>query len=171
MSTRKRNTAISTLATIATGPPGPACAPSSGPRNSKELEGKKMDYNLAQRLKEAGWPQPSGNSLEEPIGLFGLFDKPSGCWLYSPDDHLADPERAYAPSLNELLRELPRVINGDSFRLDAYEDSDKWCAGYVVPEIEDDDPRVALAELWLTPEVQEAIKINVFPGLNFGDRR
>jgi hypothetical protein len=116
-----------------------------------------MDYELAKRLKDAGWPQPIGDNLGEPSSLFGLFDKPGGCWLYGPDDSNGAPERAYAPSTDELIEalgnQLHATFHGAGLPVRVYRTADS-------PSIGGETLQIALAELWLTPEVQEAIKEN-----------
>jgi hypothetical protein len=120
-----------------------------------------MDYELAKRLKDAGWPQPA--EFEDcPDGQY--------VWEREPRDSIDRElvlEKAYAPTTDELIEALPRYIPrlGGFAELRIIAGSEHWFAGYewadygwqvVTREL---TPRIALAELWLTPEVQEAIHL------------
>lgn len=109
-----------------------------------------MNYELAKRLKDAGWPQPE-------------YGKPvRGEWIVEPGAF----NDVYAPSTDELIEALGdcftflhrtrgalTFVANSNVRLRGLADIGCALAGGAKPDI-------ALAELWLTPEVQEALGRN-----------
>jgi hypothetical protein len=101
-----------------------------------------MDYKLAKRLKDAGWPQPK------------CFVEPER-WRYSEDEF--EFECAYAPTTDELIEALGDCLSG------VRQKGDRWLAwtryiGKHQTGAEGESIRLALSELWLMPEVQAELK-------------
>ncbi len=109
---------------------------------------EKLTFELAKKLKNAGWSQ----TQNEPLGLWRTFD------------FLEEP--LYAPSLSELIAACPRTWSDDSglrtdlpFTLQAVgnwlrQDKDGWRAEYALndwsgPKAFGATPEEAVARLWL----------------------
>ena len=110
-----------------------------------------MDYALAKRLKDAGWPQPNF------ISAYAVR------WMY-PSNRNSIPFgelpkiRAYAPTTDELIEALGNQLHATfhdvGLPVRVYRTIDS-------PRVEGENLRIALSELWLTPEVQKAIHLAV----------
>jgi hypothetical protein len=113
-----------------------------------------MDYALAKRIKDAGWPQPEFDIIRAPLDINGIYR--GGGYVYENDAKWDDQatERAYAPTTDELIEalgdQLHATFHGAGLPVRVYRTADS-------PSIEGETLQIALAELWLTPEVQEAI--------------
>jgi hypothetical protein len=103
-----------------------------------------MDYALAKRLKDAGWPQPD----------FRAGSDCEGDYIYSEDLQ----ETAYAPTIDELIEALPRDYDGYALTITADIGRGGFKAGYPTKYVWGDTLWIALSELWLTLEMQEALK-------------
>jgi hypothetical protein len=95
-----------------------------------------MDYELADQLKEAGFPQGG-----------------AGLWTFPPNNLVARPsDRVYVPTLSELidacadLEQLQKVVND----LRALEAGYKWQAVAQFNHTYGATPEEAVARLWLT---------------------
>ena len=102
-----------------------------------------FSYELAKRLKDAGWPQPC--SLNEAEGRILRMDA----------------DYAYAPSLEELIDACPmeweeteKYFDTFGFSLTYEADGSTWLAAYgfdvwTSPRGNGPTPRIAVVELWL----------------------
>jgi hypothetical protein len=118
------------------------------PALCKIAEAMTFPYALEKRLKDAGWPQPR-HTLGNLHALGGRYLRGD------------DGSYAFAPSTDQLIGALGDYLIGTYRNVNRC----SWVAhGSTSPartaECTGEGPtlRIALAELWLTPEVQEAIK-------------
>lgn len=115
-----------------------------------------MNYDLARRLKEAGFPQ---YHLQNRSGYFWDFDK--SWWHTLENDHPDEEDSIYSPTLSELIEACPKIwkieewFEGD-FTLQFYNPREQWFVGYAStddwyegPNGEGSTPEIAVAELWL----------------------
>ena len=111
-----------------------------------------MRYELALRLQEAGWPQPEVSDDPDENTYPGKF-------VFEHDDF--DAGQAYVPALDELIEahKVPGWSLSFMYLLDDRYPDYQWQVRFGLEAvIANADLRDALAELWLTPAVQEAIK-------------
>jgi hypothetical protein len=111
-----------------------------------------MDYKLAKRLKDAGWPQPEVSPDPDENQYPGKF-------VFEHDDF--DAEDAYAPTTDELIEAL--ILTGWSLEFSygpATRKADhRWEARCGFDAFRHGaNLRIVLAELWLTPEVQAELR-------------
>jgi hypothetical protein len=105
-----------------------------------------MDYALAKRIKDAGWPQPiaseaTGSYLAEPGSTASKYHG----ILQEPRD-----DTAYAPTTDELITALPRDYDGYALTITADIGRGGFKAGYPTKYVWGEILDTALAELWLT---------------------
>jgi hypothetical protein len=110
-----------------------------------------MDYALAKRLKDAGWPEPEVYPAQDANQYHGKF-------VFEHDGFEA--EYAYAPATDELIEAL--ILTGWSLEF-SYGPKRKppfhWEAMCGIKAFGGGRTlNIALAELWLTPEVQAELK-------------
>lgn len=109
-----------------------------------------INYELAKRLKDAGFPQKE----EDNSGLISFYISPRGSiirWDYRDD------EDVFLPTLSELIEACLSEKVDDWFSLNEnwYEGSKTWraCMNHGVTRPEDDGygstPEEAVANLWL----------------------
>ena len=124
------------------------------------------DYALAKSLKDAGWPQPIAAEAE------GVYLAEPGSTADACHGILQEPrdDTAYAPTTDELIEALPKSIDWYGrtplLQMGTHSDHETFYARYVddycsLEEVCADGCetiRIALSELWLTPEVQETLK-------------
>ena len=96
-----------------------------------------MDYELAKRLRDAGYPQQQAPLLfpagHNPRSLKGRRESAA--------------LRAYAPALAELVAACVALSDGGEFRL--RHRADQWTAGTPRRTCRDSIPEAAAARLWL----------------------
>lgn len=110
-----------------------------------------MNYELAKKLKDAGFPQPK---IGEGLGR-DLYP----CEGYWHADHDAKCKRAYAPTLSELIEECQKVTrNIGLYEGSRIESGNPWVAIALRPyaqKISDEEmtfgltPEEAVANLWI----------------------
>jgi hypothetical protein len=120
-----------------------------------------MEYALAKRLKDGGWPQPEV-SPDPDENLY------PGKHVFEHDDF--DAEMVYEPTTDELFEALPKYLENIGKARDTlvirWEASPlgggQWAVGYNSMQhnkkYRSQKLRASLSELWLTPEVQAEIK-------------
>jgi hypothetical protein len=108
-----------------------------------------MDYTLAKRLSDAGWPQPEV-SPDPDENLH------PGKHVFGHDDF--DAKMVYVPTTDELIDDLPRGYDGYALTVTADIWRGGFKAGYPTKYAWGNTLETALAELWLTPEVQAELK-------------
>ena len=94
-----------------------------------------MNYELAKKLKDAGFPQ--SDDIEDITCECGI----TGCEIH-------DYEKAYIPTLSELIEACGDKILG----IVRANELNEWCAigvGYPLGKIEGNTPKEAVANLWL----------------------
>jgi hypothetical protein len=115
-----------------------------------------LPYAKALELKNAGWPQPD------------YIDEADGKWTYQ-DEHMVQADRAYSPSLEELIEGCGRekIVNDHRYLFIMYFvhtiAGDFWRALFQSDHgnhelwISDgENPKEAVANLWLSlpPEMR-----------------
>lgn len=107
-----------------------------------------MEYNVALRLKEAGFPQKNQDWCEE-----GCAHDDERCLI----NLIESDKPAYRPTLEELIEACPKEYNGQVFDLCYLPDGQEWVAWYeapnqkILPSVEGlgSTPSEAVASLWL----------------------
>lgn len=94
-----------------------------------------MEYKLAKELKDAGFPQDSGNP-QVHTALCGNFD--------NPDPECRSENRGVAPTLEELIEAC-----GDGFKALEKDSVAPWYALGITVRGKGLTPTEAVANLWL----------------------
>ena len=117
-----------------------------------------MNYELAKKLKDAGWPQPDkkgdnygGKSNEgySPDGVKIDYSEEFGWTASKMSDYF--PEIIYVPILSELIEACTKLTKDGDFHLEAMHG--RWGASTCWKEKDDwengNTPEEAVAYLWL----------------------
>lgn len=102
-----------------------------------------MNYKLAKKLKDAGFPQREGD------------------WYTSDGEWISEEKREYRPTLSELLSACNSDEDFHTLHLDKDYDKNCWWAesrkqGTLMAQTEGSTPEEAVANLWL--ELNKKIK-------------